>query len=291
MGKRTFQSDRFKLGLSIFWFVFTFSMVVWWWIFSLQQLQRISSAMEIEKYLSVRRMLLWEGAILLAAIFGGGLSLLILTNRERLRNLRLRLFFSNFSHDLKTSLSRLRLRAEVLLESDSNPKLRKLMEEVNRLDLQLENSLWVARGEEQKLLHQNISLAELVSNLRVEWPELEIQLQKDAHIQADQQALKSVFRNIFQNAWLHGQATRIEIGVEPGKAQNLRLTFLDNGKGFEGDVRALGNAFLPSADRGGNGIGLYLTKSLLVRMKGRLEFSSPAKGFQAEVTIPGRLES
>ncbi len=290
MSKLTIRSDRFKIGLSIFWFVMTFSMVTWWWIFSFQQVNSPDFALPLEKLHKVKRMLLWEGTVLLSFIFVGGSSLLILTNRERLRNLRLRMFFSNFSHDLKTSLSRMRLRAEVLIENDQNPKLQKLLEEVNRLDLQLENSLWVARGEEQKLLTQEFALGEMLSKLRLEWPELEVHLQRDAILRADRQALQSVFRNLFQNSWLHGKAKKIEIGVASLSPEILELVISDDGTEFLGSLPFLGKEILPSFDKGGNGLGLYLTQFLLGRMKGKIRFEKPLRGFSVVLQIPGKLE-
>lgn len=289
MSNQTFRSDRWKLGLSIFWFIFTFSMVTWWWIFALNQLDNISVGLAPEKFHSFRRMLLWEGSILLTFIFGGGAALLILTNRERERNLRLRLFFSNFSHDLKTSLNRLRLRAEVMAQKGPNPDLQKLMDEVSRLDLQLENSLWVSKGEEQNLLIQDISLHDLISGLRTEWPEFEIHLHANAWIHGDPQALQSIFRNLLQNAWVHGQATRIDLHVEASGANRIRLTVQDNGHGFKGNLNSLGNGMLPQDGRHGNGIGLYLAQSLLKRMNAKIDFPPCEKGFCASLELQGRM--
>lgn len=291
MGQQTIRSDRFKLGLSIFWFLFTLSMVIWWWIFSLRQLKSVSADLAPEKFESLHRMLLWEGAFLLLLILVGGSSLLFLTNQERKRNLRLRLFFSNFSHDLKTSLSRLRLRAEVLANREQNPQIQKLMDEVSRLDLQLENSLWVGRGEEQQLLTQKVLLSDLIGFLRVEWPEIEVHLQKNAELLADQQALKSIFRNLFQNASLHGQATRIDLKVDSEKPGKVRILVCDNGKGFSGDTQNLGKKILPATEKEGNGLGLYLTKHLLQRMKGDMEFGHCRTGFEAVLKIPGEIKS
>lgn len=289
MSPQGFRSDRVKLGLAIFWFVFTFSMVVWWWMFALGQLDTIAANLPPGKFDSVRRMLLWEGFILLVFILVGGVALLILTKRERMRNFRLRLFFSNFSHDMKTSLNRLRLRAEVLSDMGANPKLQKLMDEVNRLDLQLENSLWVSKGEEQKLLQQEISLHQLISKLRPEWPDIEIHLRENATIIGDSQALQSVFRNLLQNATLHGSATRVEIQVEQIRDNRIRVIFQDNGSGFAGDLHFLGNGILPQPERYGNGIGLYLVKSLLERMQCQIDFPKSDSGFQVRIEAPGHL--
>lgn len=264
-------------------------MVAWWWIFALEQLENISQGLQPDKFNGFRRMLLWEGSILLIFIFVGGASLLTLTNKERLRNLRLRLFFSNFSHDLKTSMNRLRLRTEVLAQQAPSQGLQALLDEVSRLDLQLENSLWVSKGEEQELFTQEVSLHQVISRLRPEWPEVEIHLRENAVIVGDAMALQSVFRNLLQNARFHGQASRIDIQAETLSSSRIAVTFQDNGSGFQGDIASLGKGMLPQEDGRGNGIGLYLTKSLLQRMDGRIEFPKTESGFCARVQFPGRL--
>lgn len=285
MLKRMMRAEGWKLGLSLFWFIFTFSLVVWWWIFSLEQLDLLTGVLNQHKFDSLQRMLIWEGAVLVSAVFCGGFMLVLFTYKEKSRNQRLRNFFSNFAHDLKTSLTRLRLRTEVLAEKAESPEFRKLLEEVSRLDLQLENSLWVAREGTQKLFAQKISLSQIIGFLRVEWPELEIKLHQDAQVIADGQALKSVFRNLFQNAWLHGKATRID--VKPRLEKNhWHIAIADNGQGYGGDHVQLGSPLLKSRSEQGNGVGLYLTRDLLERMRGRIVFPKVPTGFSAEITLP-----
>lgn len=286
-----FRAGRLKLILAILWLGLTVSMVTWWWIFSMRQLNEFSAYLPLGEYERFHRMIFWEGSIFVVLIFGAGSYLLILTHREHQRNLSLRLFFSNFSHDLKTSLSRLRLRAEVLNQNKQDAKLEKLLEEVQRLDLQLENSLWVARGEEQKLLLQDLSLAKVVSSLRVEWPDLEVSLQKDARVRADLPALKSVFRNIFQNSWLHGQATHVEIAVEEPRPGAIEVSISDNGLGGEAeDLKEKTLALLPLHGVKSHGLGLHLTQSLLKRMNGGIDFVESKEGFQVRIQLQGALE-
>lgn len=277
-----------KLILSFFWLIFTFSMVSWWWIFSLRQLDILASEIAEEKYGRLRWMLFWEGSFLLAFIFVGGTALLVLTSRERSRNLRLRLFFSNFSHDLKTSLSRLRIRTEVLAQSTNSVAAQELLEEASRLDLQLENSLWMARGEEQNLHLRELSLGEMIGQLRVEWPDMEIHLQRNAKILADLTAIRSIVRNLLQNAWLHGEATRMDIFVS-SEGESVVMSFQDNGKGFTGDLSGLGNGALPKFEKQGNGIGLYLSRFLVQKMKGTLIFEKSNSGFKASLKLRGNL--
>jgi signal transduction histidine kinase len=279
------RASKLQFALSLFWFLFTFSLVVWWWVFSLHQLDLLSEVIELAKHQSIKRMLIWEGAVLVIAVFVGGLTLVILTNRERQRNLRLRNFFSNFTHDLKTSLTRLRLRTEMLAEKSPSPEVQKLLEEASRLDLQLENSLWVARGDSQRLITEEISLSQSIGFLRVEWPELEVRLQQDALLLADGQALKSVFRNVFQNAWLHGEATKIDI--KPVLQNNFwSIEIDDNGKGYNGELKQLGAKLLNTKSERGNGLGLFLTNDLLKRMNGQIKFLPVDKGFRLLIVLP-----
>lgn len=285
MSDKGLKSARIKVGLSLVWFLFTFSMVFWWWMFSLHQLDLISEIVDAAKYTSLHRMLIWEGAVLVSAVFVGGLVLVVLTYRERRRNEQLRNFFSNYSHDLKTSLTRLRLRTEVLAEKNPSEEFQKLLEETSRLDLQLENSLWLARLDSQKLSDEKIKISSIVGSLRGEWPELEIKLHQDATVSADDLALKSVFRNIFQNAWLHGQARRVDIRPELSGKQ-WTITIEDDGRGFAGDFKSLGQQFMRSRHMNGNGLGLFLTHDLVQRMQGKMTFNQVAKGFQLSLRLP-----
>jgi len=290
MSEQIVKTSKIKLGLSLFWFLFTFSLVVWWWIFSLRQLDLLADVLDPVKFGSMKRMLVGEGAVLVTVVFIGGLGLVLLTYREQNRNITLRNFFANFSHDLKTSLTRLRLRTEVLAEKSSSSELQYLLAEAQRLDLQLENSLWMAKSDSQKLLQEKIKLSSVVSSLRVEWPDLEVAIHKDVNVLADAQALKSVLRNLFQNSWLHGEAKKIEI--KPHAAgKDWRIEIIDNGKGFKGEARELGTGLLRSERSTSNGIGLYLTRDLVKRMKGSLAFRNLEKGFVAELTLPAAENS
>lgn len=279
------SAERWKQALSLFWFLFTISLVIWWWVFALQQLDLLTGVLNQHKFESLQRMLFWEGAVLVSAVFLGGLTLLVLTNRELARNRRLRSFFSNFTHDLKTSITRLRLRTEVLAEKMEGTEFEKLMMEVNRLDLQLENSLWIARGQEDRLLPQNVKLSQVIGALRVEWPELEIKLLQDATVSADLQALKSILRNLLQNSSLHGAATCVDVAVKIEK-RSASIVVSDNGSGYSGDRTQLGLNLLKSRSEKGNGLGLYLTKDLLNRMNGKIHFLETDKGFSVQLLLP-----
>jgi signal transduction histidine kinase len=284
VAKKYFRS-HYKTGLAILWFAFTFTLVTWWFVYMLRKLSFSQP--------NAHTMLIWEGSVLLGALLIGGIALILFTYRDQQRHDRLRFFFSTFSHDIKTSIARLRLQAEVLeedLQNASNPVLKRLIQDIQRLDLQLENSLLLASLEGGELLSEQISLSTLMTHLRNEFPDLAIELEKDAKIKGDRRALLSVFRNLLQNAVLHGKASAIKIKVRAESGSKLHLEVRDDGLGFQGALQKLGSEILISADSRGNGIGLLLTRRLLQKMNGDIRFESQDKqGFTAVITIPGGL--
>ncbi len=283
MIKKTFLKSHLKTVLAIIWFAFTFALVAWWWVFFLMELEGARQ----------HRMIAWEGSILLGSILIGGISLIVFTFRDKQRHDRLRFFFSTFSHDIKTSIARLRLQAEVLeedLQGNSPPVMKRLIADIQRLDLQLENSLLLANLEVSPLLHEEIPLSQLLANLRSEFADLSIELERDARISGDRRALMSVVRNLLQNSVLHGKATTVRIRVRSLNNTRLEVIFEDDGLGFKGQTSKLGSELLNSKDSRGNGIGLLITKRLMEKMRGDISFESTENaGFKSILHLEGHL--
>lgn len=279
-----------KTVLAVMWFAFTFSLVGWWWIYFVLRLNPDNTT--VDQLRTTHRMFAWEGSILLPAIFIGGVALIIFTYRDQQRHNRLRFFFSTFSHDIKTSISRLRLQAEVLEEESSQPSpvLKRLIHDIQQLDLQLENSLLLANLEISPLLKEELSLSKVISSLRNEYSELSVELEKEAYLIGDQRAFMSVFKNLFQNAVLHGKASTIKISVKEPKKGELHLSIQDDGLGFSGDLTKLGSEILASMSSKSNGIGLLITRRLLNKMDGEIWFESTENfGFISHVEIKGGI--
>jgi signal transduction histidine kinase len=280
---KNFLKSHLKTVLAIIWFAFTFALVAWWWVFFLMELEGARQ----------HRMIAWEGSILLGSILIGGISLIVFTFRDKQRHDRLRFFFSTFSHDIKTSIARLRLQAEVLeedLQGNSPPVMKRLIADIQRLDLQLENSLLLANLEVSPLLHEEIPLSQLLANLRSEFADLSIELERDARIAGDRRALMSVVRNLLQNSVLHGKATTVRIRVRSLNNNRLEVIFEDDGLGFKGQSNKLGSELLNSKDSRGNGIGLLITKRLMEKMRGDIKFESAENaGFKSLLHMEGHL--
>lgn len=286
-------SKQWRLGLAGLWLLLTFSLSAWWMMHGMGQsasMQEYTHEIAARQY----RMFLWEGSFLLAFVSLGGAGLFYSIYWDEKRNDEIRRFFSTFTHELKTSLTSLRLQAEILEEDPrnrENENLRRLLRDVVRLELQLENALVLAQAESSKLFLEEIPLGKTVQAISAHWPQLKVSLDTDAKVKADQRALECILKNILQNASVHGSATSVSVAVQGQPHDRLQIFLTDNGKGFDGKAEELGARLVRHTTRSGAGIGLYLSRLLASRMGGKLSFSSPGagKGLKASLEIQGRL--
>jgi signal transduction histidine kinase len=285
------KHSRIAIVLVGLWVAFTVTLAGWWLVFGLRQLDVIKSlslqgAPDLHRYY---QMLLWEGGVLITSLIGGGLALFYYALREQKRHAQVEEFFAAFTHDAKTSLASLRLQTEALREdmANSGPSalLDRLLSDTLRLQLQLENSLFLVNLSDGKLFLEPIKLGDKVEALRHHWPDLEIIQTGDGIVTADARALESVLTNLVHNSVTHGRATRVEIEIEDGDAGGLHVRLSDNGSGFAGDFSQLGGKPLVRHTRNsGSGVGLYIVRQLARRMDGAINFSRGSDGgFVAEL--------
>jgi len=284
--------DRIKILLVALWVTFTVTLAAWWMIFGLRQLDLLSQfhAEQADRLQRQYQMLLWEGGILIASLVGGGLALYYYAKREQRRHAQVEEFFAAFTHDAKTALASLRLQAESLKEdlgANPNPLLDRLLQDTLRLQLQLENSLFLVNLPTGRLLNQPVRIGQIIDALRYHWPDLSIIQKGDGVVSSDGRALESVLTNLIHNAVTHGEASEIRIDAEPAAGGRLILRLVDNGRGFKGDFKQLGRLFVRHARGSGSGVGLYISRQLLTRMNANLSFApGPAGGFAAELNLP-----
>jgi len=282
--------DRIKILLVALWVTFTVTLAVWWLIFGLRQLDLLSQ-FHVEQSDQLQRhyqMLLWEGGILIASLVGGGLALFYYARREQKRHRQVEEFFAAFTHDAKTALASLRLQAESLKEdlgANPNPLLDRLLQDTLRLQLQLENSLLLVNLPTGRLLNEPVRIGHLIDTLRYHWPDLSIIERGDGTVRGDSRALESVLMNLIHNAVKHGDATEIHISTQPHGGR-IVLQVADNGKGFAGDFKQLGQLFVRHVRGSGSGVGLYISSQLAKRMNATLRFAPGADaGFVAELEL------
>ncbi|MDX6406699.1 MAG: hypothetical protein QOH70_4154 [Blastocatellia bacterium] len=287
------KRNRIVIALVGLWVVFTVTLSGWWLVFGLRQLDLLNR-LKLEGAADFHRhyqMLLWEGGILIISLIGGGLALFYYARREQKRHAQVEEFFAAFTHDAKTALASLRLQAESLREdsagAEPSPLLDRLLGDTLRLQLQLENSLFLVNLTRGAFFLERITLSDHVNPLRHHWPDLMITQTGDGVIMADARALESVLTNLIHNSVTHGQATAVDVLVRRSSDGRLIVRISDNGHGFHGDLNRLGKLFVRHTRGSGSGVGLYIVRQLLKRMSSTISFSdSSTSGFLAEIDFP-----
>jgi signal transduction histidine kinase len=275
------------------WLVFTLSLAGWWLYLGLSLLGQLDAhqASLHAEVLRQRKMLIWEGSAWMLLLTGGGVFLIYLIGNERRSARTLRKFLATFSHDLKTALTSLQLQTEIIREQSGNlPALSRLEADVVRLQLQLENSLFLASEKNLAVLMETVSLKSALDSIKERWPSLKIELDGDALLRADRRALESILSNILQNSQVHGKAKHVRFSAWREGAHRVKLRVIDDGRGFQGAVSRLGNLFERHNPSSGSGIGLYTIDQLAQRMGGEVQFESPASGgFAVDLIFEGNL--
>ena len=279
---------------AVSWLVFTVALASWWLIFGLSQardLGAMDGPGDPAQVGRVTRMLVWEGVILVAMLMAGGAALLVAIGREQRRRRELRAFFMAFTHDLKTSLSSLRLQAEALRmdlpAAAANPNLQRLLKDSVRLQLQLENALALATADAAVFI-EPIHVGSLIDYLRDDFPELTIEVSGDGRVRADRRALESILRNLLQNAVVHGRATRVALDLRRATSGAIEIVVTDDGSGATVDLAtALDRPFVRPTATSGSGVGLYVCGRLLHQMQGHIRLlSDRASGFAVSIELP-----
>jgi signal transduction histidine kinase len=285
--------NRLHATVAVVWAVFTVSLATWWLVFGLQQAERVGQlggphAPRLEE---VQRMLVWEGAVLIGLLVAGGVALVVAVWREQQRQRAIEAFFMAFTHELKTTLASLQLQAESLQEDlgdlTANRNLDRLLRDAVRLQVQFENSLYFAQPDGRMLI-EPLDVEREIAQTAHDWPALAVRVAGNARALADARAMQSVLRNVFQNAVVHGEASAVDVDVARPGSRRVVITIADNGRGAADDVvRSIGEPFARPAPGSGTGVGLYVSRQLVQRMHGSLEWRRAHNGgFAVVVELP-----
>jgi signal transduction histidine kinase len=270
--------------MAVCWLAVTVSLASWWLSLGLSSLPA-----------RLHRMFVWEGMAFISLLLAGGVAILVAIRRENRRRQSLETFFLSFTHDLKTSLASVELQAEGLREDwpdgAARTALDRLLYDTLRLQIQLENSLFVAQPD-GRLLSERVHAGAAIARLAEDWPELKVDLKGDADVSVDRRGFDAVVRNLLQNAVVHGGAARVSVDIEALKTGALiRLTFADDGRGVPAETfDALGEPFARAGRSAGSGMGLFVCRQLVTRMRGVLRFvrsDASRPGLTVVLELPG----
>lgn len=210
-----------------------------------------------------------------------------LQSQFRSRNL----LMAAVSHDLRTPLTRLRMRLEKMEPSDG---VARCVADIQEMDTLIGTSLQTFRALEASEMAQPTDLPTLLQSLvddLAESGQVVALVLAPCIAPVQPLAMRRAIDNLVQNALRHGGAARVTLWA----GAPCRITVDDDGPGIPED--RLSAVFEPfyrlDAARGGravpgSGLGLYIARELLARQGWRLRLiNRPEGGLRAELTAQG----
>jgi signal transduction histidine kinase len=218
-----------------------------------------------------------------------------------MRTRGLQAFFASLTHELRTPLTSIRLQAESIADGMTESAqekifVQRLLEDTQKLEQQVERILELARVEGGgPLFTQKIDLLSSIERSVREWKSgqgkgVSVDLRvSDAVIEADPVAIQVILKNLLENAVRHAREKLLVIAIESRASDDgVQVVFRDNGKGFDGNPKFLGNLFEKGAHSQGAGVGLYLIQVMMKRMGGSARFGARddgKSGFEARLNF------
>lgn len=199
------------------------------------------------------------------------------------------LLVAAISHDLRTPLTRMRLRLETL---DHEPAAQRCVADIHEMDALIESVLQVFRGAhagEAMVSMDVLALAQSLADDLVEQGHAVTVEGEPALARVQPTALRRVLGNLLGNALRYGERAEVTVAV---LGDRVLLRIDDQGPGIpEAQLEAVFQPFYrveSSRNRstGGSGLGLYIARDLTLRQGGELLLSNrPEGGLRVELTL------
>lgn len=202
------------------------------------------------------------------------------------------MFFGAVSHDLKTYITRLRLRVETIPDDNQRERAVRDLDEMTAL---IDDALAVARSTAVSSRREPVDLAKLIRADVEERPAnlVTLKVARDAvsvHLSGDAIALRRLFANLIDNALRFGKTCQVSMRCERGTAVIL---VDDDGPGIPAEERlAVLEPFYRletsrSRATGGSGLGLAIAKEIVAAHGGTIAIgASPQGGARVRIELP-----
>ncbi len=195
------------------------------------------------------------------------------------------------SHDLKTPITRLRLRAELLDDAQLRAKF---VGDLEEMEAMVSATLDFMRGLESREPAQPLDVMALLESLQEDAREVDGKVEIEGKTlkpyHGHPQALKRCLSNLIGNAVQYGKAATIKVTDSAGR---LQICIRDQGPGIP--ANELERVFEPfhrleasrSRDTGGTGLGLSIARNIARAHGGDIVLRNlPQGGLEAELTLP-----
>ncbi len=195
------------------------------------------------------------------------------------------------SHDLRTPITSLRLRAEFIDDDENRDKI---IETLNEMSAMTEATLSFARDEANSEERRRIDLGGLVESIAADQCDLgrDVSAESDERIvlQCRPVAMKRALRNVIENAIRYGKTARAHVSRD---GQDAVVTIEDDGPGIPPE--RLNDVFEPfvrleesrNIETGGIGLGLSISRSIIHQHGGTITLENrPEGGLKVTLRLP-----
>jgi signal transduction histidine kinase len=195
------------------------------------------------------------------------------------------------SHDLRTVLTRLQLRADFI---DDQEQRDKALKDLAAMQTMLNATLEFARDDNASEARTALDIAVLLQSLCDDWSDTgeQTDYQGPEHLTFSGRpvALQRMFSNLIENALRYGKEAKIALQTDK---DNIRIAVADRGPGIASELREKVFApffrLEPSRNRqtGGTGLGLAVARSIARRHGGDIVLAdNPGGGLLVQVQLP-----
>ena len=195
------------------------------------------------------------------------------------------------SHDLRTPITRLKLRAELIEDAEQRAKTLKDLDEMEAV---IASTIAYAREETTNEPRTEVDLGRLIEEIRADLAEAghTVTVEGPARLVyvGRATALKRAFANLMGNAVTYGDAAVVRLGDEGGR---VVITIEDSSPGIpQAELEKVFEPFYRlersrSRETGGAGLGLAVARTVIRGHGGEVTLSNRAQGgLRQEVVLP-----
>ena len=203
------------------------------------------------------------------------------------------------SHELRTPITKAKLRMEFMPESDEKDQLK---EDINEIDLLISDLLEAERlnNDHSALVSERVLLANFVRSIAESFKsnngEIKIEIPvDDLEFEIDKLRIRLLITNLLNNAVRHGKGNLINVGVSFSGDRGI-IEVKDNGEGISDEhITQITEPFYRAdsarqRNTGGFGLGLYLCRLIAQAHGGEMIIDSQeGQGTQITVNLPRKI--
>ena len=203
------------------------------------------------------------------------------------------------SHELRTPITKAKLRMEFMPESDEKDQLKG---DINEIDLLISDLLEAERlnNDHSALVSERVLLANFIRSIAESFKsnngEIEIEIPvNDLEFEIDKLRIRLLITNLLNNAVRHGKGNLINVRVSFSGDRGI-IEVKDNGEGIsEEHITQITEPFYRAdsarqRNTGGFGLGLYLCRLIAQAHGGEMIIvSQEGQGTQITVNLPRKL--